>query len=282
MNDIQDLELLSHDRKALEHTKIPMVTVAASFRHDLKQTYHIKDTDPKSAEVLFSRAHYSMALGVAMQEWKSHVDPSKAWLVDPTNYVQHHDWSKVEFTAAMGQVMARNSLLKFVKDLIDTKVRSKLPITDAITTPLLYLFEKVDRPILSFHYEAGNILAKVGKRVIQVVTDPHVRDQYLEYAQLPTMRFCVFDQNTKTAFLEKAAVLEKQVDPKRIIITGPPVDPRIIACRKNKRSSQVKKRALRLCITTGGLGTNKKEIEECVRSLAPLFSKQKSLTSVPC
>jgi hypothetical protein len=271
MIEIDITKILKKDREMLEKTRIPIVTVSASFKHDLAKTYGIPDPNPKEGEVLFSRAHYSMALAAAMEAWKTHVDPKKAWLVDPTNYVSSHDWKKVEFTETVGQLMARNWLLKAIKDLVDTKVRNKLPITDAITTPLLYACERVNRPILSFHYESGNILAGIGKRIVQVVTDPHVRDQYMEYAQLSTMRFCVFDENTRVSFLEKAATLGKKVDPRRVIVTGPPVDPRIVATRKKRKPSDLDNRPIRLCITTGGLGTNKSEIEECVRSLAPLL-----------
>lgn len=277
--ELETTKLLKKDRTLLEHTKIPIVTVSASFKHDLAHTYGIKDPDPKADEVLFSRAHYSMALAAAMEAWKTHTDPNKAWLVDPTNYVKRQDWNKVEFTETMGQVVARVSLLRIIKGIIDTRARNKLPLTDAITTPLLYLFEKIDRPILSFHYEAGNILAGVGKKIVQVVTDPHVRDQYLDHADLPSMRFCVFDENTRVSFLEKAATMGKKVDPRRVIVTGPPVDPRIVACRKHKDPKALDKRALRLCITTGGLGTNKPEIEACVRALAPLLRPSGTGTS---
>lgn len=262
--------ILKKDKKLLEHTRVPIVTVAASFRHDLAKFHNIDIPDTED-EVLFSRAHYSMALAIAIRAWKDKIDPKRAWLVDPTNYVSHIDWKKVEFTETVGKLMARNPLLKFIKDLIDTRARNKLPITKAITTPLLYLFEHVDTPILSFHYESGNILGSIGKHVVQVVTDPHVREQYLDYAQLRTMRFCVFDENTKVSFLEKAATLGKDVDPKRVIVTGPPVDPRVVACRKLKNPKQLDKRPLRLCIATGGLGTNKSEIEQCVRSLTVLL-----------
>src|SRR5258708_18294328 len=222
-----DTALLHKDKKLLELTKIPVVTVAASFRQDLAKYYHMRHI-PTEPEVLFSRAHYSMALAALISAWGDSAtrNPKKAWGVDPTNYVTHHDWSKVEMTQGVGRLMARVPLLKWIKDRIDTKVRNKLPITGAITTPLLFLFEHIGRPILSFQYEAGKILGGIGKKVVQVVTDPHVRDQYLDHAELSTMRFCVFDKNTKVAFLEKAATIGKKVDPNRIIITGPPVDPR--------------------------------------------------------
>lgn len=261
-------KLLQHDKKMLEITKIPIVTVSGTFRHDIEKFYSLTEDLPHD-EILFSRAHFSMALAVAMKAWKTHVDPSKAWLVDPTNYVDAKDWEKVKFTTEVGELIARNDILKSIKNFIDSKARNSLPITKSIHTPLLYLFENVHRPILSFHYEAGNILASIGKKVVQVVTDPHVRDQYLEYAHLPTMRYCVFDENTKVSFLEKASLFNKKVDPNRVIITGPSIDPRIVSLRTHKSLFDAQKRPLRLCIATGGLGTNKSEIEQCIRSLAP-------------
>ncbi len=273
----ENLSILNKDKELLEKTKVPIVTVAASFRDELARFHGVADYFGYTEdEVLFSRAHYSMALAAVISAWKDHgTDPKKAWLVDPTNYVTRHDWGKVAFTEEVGKLMARNSPLKWLKDQVDTRVRQKLPITGAITTPLLYLFEHVERPILSFHYEAGNILASQGKLVVQVVTDPHVRPQYLEYAQLPTMRFCVFDEKTKMDFLELADVMDKKVDPRRVIVTGPPVDPRVTACRKKKNPTDYKERPLRLVLATGGLGTNKLEIEHCLRSLAPFIRGNK-------
>lgn len=272
MDVFEHSPLLDKDRKILERTKVPIVTVSASFRDELARFHGVRDYFGYTEdEVLFSRAHYSMALAAAVGSWKNGVHPEKAWLVDPTNYVSEKDWGKIEFTEEVGKLMARFKPLKMLKDLIDTKARNKLPITDAITTPLLYLFENVHHPILSFHYESGNILAGIGKHVVQVVTDPHVRPQYLEHAGLSTMRFCVFDENTKITLLELAEVMGKTVDPSRVIVTGPPVDPRVVACRTKKDPKDHLKRPLRLVITTGGLGTNKKEIEQCMRSLAPML-----------
>ena len=65
----------------------------------------------------------------------------------------------------------------------------------------------------------------------------------------------------------------KRVDPDRIIVTGPPVDPRIIAARK-KKNPFLLKRPLRLCITTGGLGTNKDEIHEILHLLFDLLKQE--------
>ncbi len=57
---------------------------------------------------------------------------------------------------------------------------------------------------MSFHIATGNILAKQDKQVIQVITDPHVREDYLNNAELPNISFCVFDETTKIEFLQKA------------------------------------------------------------------------------
>lgn len=271
----ENYPLLEKDRKLMQKTKIPVVTVAATYRDELARFHGEKEYYGKKLdEVLFSRAHYSMALAALVGAWKGNVPvPSRAWGIDPTNYVTGRDWLKVEFTEEVGKAMARFPLLKWLKDKVDSRARNKLPITDAITVPLLHVFEHVHRPILSFHYESGNILAAAGKQVVQVVTDPHVREQYLDYAQLPSMRFCVFDERTKTEFLEKADIMGKVVDPRRVIVTGPPVDPRIVAAAKKKDTNNLTKRPLRLCITTGGLGNNKDEIVACVRSLAPLLRR---------
>ena len=90
------------------------------------------------------------------------------------------------------------------------------------------------RPIISLHNETGNVLAGVGKKVLQVITDPYVRNEYLDYAHLSTMRFAVFDEKTKTDTIERAKLLNKKLDPDRVIVTGPPIDPRIVACASHK------------------------------------------------
>jgi hypothetical protein len=262
---------LDHDREYLKTTKVPMVTVSGAFREDVKRTHGFAD-DALLPDIVFSRAHYSMALGVAIEAWGAKVSPHKAWAVDPTNYVSHNDWKKVEITELVGKTLARHSRLKAIKDFIDKFGRNKLPILSSITPPLLYLFEGVDKPILSLHIAAGNILVENGHPVVQVITDPHVRDDYLNNAHLPIMRFCVFDERTKTEFLEKAKVKGIKADPNRVVVTGPPIDPRIIAARHNKHLWT--KDPLKLVITTGGLGTNKGEIETLLTHLLPELRKR--------
>jgi hypothetical protein len=270
---------LTKDKVLLEKTKLPIITVSASFREDIKG-YHGYTEDESIPDVVFSRAHFSMAVGVAVQAWgfkdgiltDAGIRPEKAWIVDPTNYVSHADWKRIEFTQFVGQTLARNDFLKKLKDLIDQFARSKLPILKSITPPLIDVTTNVHRPILSLHIAAGNILASHGKKVVQVITDPHVRAEYLTHAEKPNVYFCVFDQNTKTEFLEKAAIHHKQVDPSRVIVTGPPIDPRIVSARQKKvawRSGR-----LNLCITTGGLGTNKEEIRTLLEQLIPELRKR--------
>lgn len=249
------------DKKLLEEADIPTVTVSASYKEDLKRIHGFPDSD-LIPDVVFSRAHYSMAAGVAVQAWGKNVNPKKMWVVDPTNYVSQKDWSSIILTEKIGKTIARYPILKMIKDFIDSFARRKLPILESITPPLLHLTENIKCPILSFHIAAGNILAGQGKQIVQVITDPHVRDEYVFHSEKSSMLFCVFDEQTKTEFLEKAALHNKEVNPDRVIVTGPPVDPRIIACRKKKHPWR--SGCLRLCLTTGGLGTNKQEILEVV------------------
>lgn len=262
---------LTKDKKYLETTQLPIVTVAGTYIEDLKGLHGLPEIDT-SIDIVLSRAHYSMALGVAIQAWGKRIDPKKAWVVDPTNYVSHSDWQKVTITETIGKILARHPLLKQLKDLVDRFGRQKLPILTSITPPLEFLCKNVKRPILSLHIAAGNILAQMGKTVIQVITDPHVREDYLANAEKPNMWFCVFDEATKHEFFEKAAKLGKYVDPRHVIVTGPPIDPRVIAAGRKKHPWRAN-RSLRLCITTGGLGTNKVEIETIVAQLAPYMRK---------
>lgn len=264
---------LQQDKQYLEKTQLPIVTVSASYIEDLKGFYDLPELDT-TTDVVFSRAHYTMALAAAVQAWKDEINPNKAWIVDPTNYVKAKDWFSIKLTETIGKTLARNPLLKKLKNLVDRFGRNKLPILDSITPPLLYLTQQIDQPILSFHIASGNILAAQGKQVFQMVTDPHVRDDYLNQAQRDNIVFLVFDNKTKTDFLERAALLGKEVNPERVIVTGPPIDPRVIQARQKKRPWRRGK--LKLCLTTGGLGTNKTEIETILNQLLPELRRRPS------
>lgn len=264
-------KVFEEDKKLLEKTEIPIITVSASFKEDLKK-FHGLNYNETAKDTVFSRAHYSMAIGVAMEAWGKTIRPEEAWLVDPTNFVASKQWRGIAITETIGKTLARYSILKLLKDIVDKFGRKKLPILDSITPPLLYLTQKVKKPILSLHIATGTILAEQGKTVVQVVTDPHVRDEYTTHAGSKKMTYCVFDANTKLEFLEKARFNGIDVDPNRVVITGPPVDPRVVAARKHKvpwRSG-----SLKLCITTGGLGTNKDEILDTVEQLLPELKKR--------
>lgn len=260
-----------HDKDYLQQTAVPIVTVSASYKEDVKGLFGYKE-DETIKDVVFSRAHYSMPTGVIMQAWGKKVGPKKAWMVDPTNYVSHKKWGSVELTEDIGQTLARRPFLKKLKDLVDKFGRSRLPILSSITPPLLHLTARLDKPILSFHIAAGNILAAQGKTVVQMITDPHVREEYLNHAEKDNFCLLVFDDQTKTEVLEKSSLLEKKVDPERVIVTGPPVDPRIIEARKKKRPWR--SGPLKLALTTGGLGTNKTEIRQILRQLLPELRKR--------
>ena len=268
----QDLEFkrtAHEERHLLETVEIPIVTVSATFKDELEARFGEKPTEI-TPDVTFSRAHYSMAnaLVVAAAHQKK-----TFWMIDPTNYVSARDWPKIMFTERMGRLIARSPLLKELKDLMDTRLRNQLPLTSAIREPLTYVTGRVGRPIISLHYEAGNILLENGKTVLQVVTDPHVRPQYLTHADNPKLSWAVFDELTKARLIELAYILGHKVDEKRVTVTGCPVDPRIITKDKNTAIRGYKYRPLRLAITTGGLGTNKDEITALLTHLAPAIKK---------
>lgn len=266
------------DKKYLETTQIPIVTVSGTYQEDLKGLHGLAESD-RGTDIVLSRAHYSMALALAVAAWGKTIDPKKAWVVDPTNYVTSKEWQKVALTQFVGKVLARHPLLKLAKDLVDKFGRGSLPILKSITPPLQYLTANLQKPVLSLHIAAGNILLTQGKKVVQVVTDPHVREDYLDHADHPNLTYCVFDNGTKQELLEKATRLGKYVNPKQVIVSGPPVDPRVAAVSKHKQPwtpNTAVVRPLRLCLTTGGLGTNKTEIEQILNSLLPLLSLQNS------
>lgn len=273
--DPQLIKAFKADKKWLENTQIPIVTVFGTYREDAKGWHGMAENETL-IDVVLSRAHFSMAFGTAVQAWGGKIDHHKAWLVDPTNYVSSKRWKSVILTETIGKTIARYPILKTLKDLVDKFGRQKLPILDSITVPLLYLTANIKKPILSFHVATGNLLLEQGKTVIQVITDPHVRYDYLKHVENTKLTYCVFDQTTKDDLLEKTSLANKKIDPKRVIVTGPPIDPRILDCRFKKvawRSG-----ALKLCLTTGGLGTNKTEILQILDECLPkLRKREKSL-----
>lgn len=265
----QNLEtVLSKERDLLREAEIPITTVSATY---FDQIEHKHAHNFGREEIVFSRAHYSQALSLLIS---AGLEGKTFWFVDPTNFVAAEDWQKVVMTERIAEAVARHDFLKKIKDVIDTRARDKLPISDAIKDPLLFLFEPVTRPIASFHYETGNLLIEAGKTVLQAVTDPHVRPQYLKFAESQNLHYAVFDDKTKIELLESAGRDGKKLHPDRIVVSGPPVDPRISEARSGKSKEAFidrmrKSEPLRLAVTTGGLGTNKGEIETILNKLAP-------------
>lgn len=257
------------ERHLLETVEIPIVTVSATFKEELTKEFG-ENPEEVTPDVTFSRAHYSMANALVVAATKN---KKTFWMIDPTNYVSARDWPKIMFTQRMGRLIARSPILKELKDLMDTRLRNQLPLTGAIKQPLTYVTGRVTKPIISLHYEAGNILLENGKTVLQVVTDPHVRPQYLTHADNPKLTWAVFDQMTKARLIELGYILGHKIDENRVHVTGCPVDPRIILKDKNTAITGYKYRPLRLAITTGGLGTNKAEIESLLTGLAPAIKK---------
>ena len=142
------------ERHLLETVEIPIVTVSATFKEELTKEFGEKQEEA-TPDVTFSRAHYSMANALVVAATKNN---KTFWMIDPTNYVSARDWPKIMFTQRMGRLIARSPLLKELKDLMDTRLRNQLPLTGAIREPLTYVTGRVTRPIISLHYEAGNIL----------------------------------------------------------------------------------------------------------------------------
>jgi hypothetical protein len=271
---------LAQETARFQKTEIPMITVSASYKEDVKGFYGYNENE-SIPDVVFSRAHYSMALGVAVSAWqgtqslsKTKVKPEKAYVVDPTNFVSYQDWSKITFTEQVGKILARKPFFKRLKDFIDQFARQKLPILASIEIPIIQLSANLKKPVLSFHIAAGNLLATQNKTVVQVITDPHVREEYLENAESENFHYCVFDKATKFEVLEKSALLKKIIDPNRVIVTGPPIDPRIIQASHKKNAWR--SGPLKICLTTGGLGTNSYEIRLILQKLLPLLRKHQS------
>lgn len=266
----------TQDQELLATTKIPIITVSGTYHEDLKGLHHLEESD-LIPDVVYSRAHYSMAIGVAVEAWetakKKTIDPKLAWMVDPANYVDVKEEKTLAITETIGKLLARQPMLKRLKDLVDKFGRSKLPILASITPPLLKLTKDSKGPFLSFHIAAGNILLENGKTVVQMITDPHVREDYITHAEKDHAFYLVFDNRTKKEFMEKAEKLGIKANADRVFVTGPPIDPRIIHQRENKKA-WTKERPLRLAITTGGLGTNKVEIKNILNQLVPKMASQ--------
>lgn len=264
--DLDLEEALIQESLLLKKSDVPILTVSATFKKELADKYHseIRSTSP---DVVFSRAHYSMAEAVrdTAEEMKL-----RAQMSDPTNYVSVKNWKNVEFVETSGQVVARVKLLKWLKDKVDTFVRGKLPVSESIQVPLNYLTREIGKPVISLHYEVGNMLARNGKKVVQVVTDPHVRPQYLDCLPSDNIIYALFDEETKADFIAEAKQQNKNVGEKQLVVTGPPVDPRI--CRIGMSKKVMKKgEPVNLAICTGGLGTNLSEIRKALDILSPLL-----------
>lgn len=267
---------LKNEQFLMSKVDVPIVTVSGTFKKELAEQFGV--LPHQTGDVLYSRAHYSMAEAVRQQAIR---EKKTTHLIDPMNYVDNEGWKKVVFTQTVGRAMARNALLRWLKDKIDTKARSKLPIRDSITPPLMYLTENIKKPIISMHYEAGNILSQHRFSILQYITDPHVRPQYLDpLSDLETsansithgpITYAVFDERTKQMVFDLAKELHKKILPNQVEIVGPPVDPRIIASGQSKKIPS-EGEPLNLAITTGGTGSNLDEIKTLLYRLVPLLN----------
>jgi hypothetical protein len=264
----EDLDLrdaLHEERHLFEEVEVPIVTVSATYRKELAKKYRSIVHTP--SDVVYSRAHYSMAEAVRRQALEM---GRTSHLSDPINFVTLKDWKKLEFTQVVGKLVARNKLLKKIKEKLSSLTREKVPIAEAARKPLLYLTATTPCPIVSMHYETGNILAGAGKTVVQAITDPHVHPQYLDALPYPNITFAAFDEETKTMLLEMAKELKKEINENQVVVTGAFIDPRINEIGKKAKVVDMKS-PVNIAVTTGGLGTNLKEIKKILEGFRPLL-----------
>ena len=146
-SDLEFPRTLHEDRHRLEEVQVPVVTISATFRTDI--TAHLGEKSRIAGEAVFSRAHYSMGVAILSEAKRRKLT---AWLIDPTNYVSQSDWQKIVFIKYIGQIAARTPFIKQLKEVFDRLARNKLPLSQAVQKPLLYVTERVNRPVVSLHY----------------------------------------------------------------------------------------------------------------------------------
>jgi len=59
---------LEYDRERLAKARVPIITIAGTFQEEIKGFYGLPENHMLH-DVVLSRAHFSMALGVAYQIW---------------------------------------------------------------------------------------------------------------------------------------------------------------------------------------------------------------------
>lgn len=268
----QDLrKALLAEKKKLEEVDVPVITVSASFRKEIVEKYEVNLGS--KGEIIFSRGHYSEAMAVVEAAKRKGLS---SYLVDPMNFVSIKDWGKLEFTEDIGELTARYDLLAKLKRVAEQLLRGKLPVSEAVKPVVLELIENIKVPIVSGHYEVGNVIAQTDKKVVQMVTDPHVSDPYLKVSDEENVSWVVFDEGTKNQFVDKVKKKNKSVNEKMIKVTGPGINPKILDVGKKGKTLD-DERPLRLGITTGGLGTNRGEIKKVLDNLVPFIEEPEKI-----
>lgn len=268
--DLSLRKSLHHERHLMEEVAVPIVTVSSTFL----DAFPKKEVRYHTQEIVLSRAHYSQAIACLIAATRMR---HTAWLVDPTNYVSATDWPKLLLTEKVAETLVRHDFLLKIRQALENRARNQLPISGAIDDPLLYVTDRITRPILSLHYETANLLVSKHK-ILSVVTDPYVRNQYLTHATHPNLYYAVFDDATRDELMAKTSKHLRS----KIYVTGPPVDPRIADSRKLKSPKNLGHQPLRLAITTGGTGTNKPEIKAILDSLAPRLTGRTTTLQLLC
>lgn len=274
MKDVskQDLrKALLAEKKKLEKVDVPVITVSASFRKEIVERHEVKLHS--KGEIIFSRGHYSEAIAVVEAAKQKGLS---SYLVDPMNFVSIKDWGKLDFTEDIGELTARYKILANLKRVAEQLLRGKLPVSEAVKPVVLELIEDIKVPIVSGHYEVGNVIAQTDKKVVQMVTDPHVSDPYLKVSDEESVSWVVFDEETKKQFVDKVKKMDKSINQDMIRVTGPGVHPKILEFGKKGKKLDAE-RPLRLGITTGGLGTNRGEIKKVLDNLAPLVEEPEKI-----
>lgn len=280
--------LLARDARRLRRADVPVETLSATFTEDLKKELGLPDNNT-IPDVVLSRAHYSMARGfvefIQTSDKRNHAQTLitahlQSWLVDPLNHLYGAEKRQLMVTAAIGKQVARHSWLALIKSLADRYGRKKMPLKEVIVPPLQHLVARVTQPVVSFHIVTGNMLVESGHAVVQVITDPHVRSEYVTHAGSPLLTLCVFDERTRADVFEQAGLLGKALLPHQVVVTGPPIDQRIIDLGKRKAVYD-NTRALRICMATGGLGTNQTELLTALRVLLPYLKARRDRQSTP-
>ncbi len=256
-DDEMSLSLDAQDKAKMlaDTSKIPILTASevGNSRYDTR-------TSP------LSRAHATIAQSVAQV-----LNGATDVYVDVLQYVNNRDFLKFEKLARRAKRVASSPRLHDVYNRYSPLIR-RIVNPDKKVQPVVDYFAKSiasrgdNTPVITTHYSVGNALLESlkargdGRSVVHYVTDPsHIHTQYLKHKDDPRTHYFVFDKATASA-LEDAGV-----DADKISVTGFSTHPDLSPAE----ARSVADRKLRVGIFTGGVGTNRAEIETIVQNFNP-------------